>query len=530
MGLKRDTLRHSAIYSVANVLGRMASFVMLPFYAYLFEAKGYGIIALIDASIGFLSVGIAAGSHNAILRTYHDERPERKGLVISSGIWTVWMFSALCVPIPALASPWISELLLGSSGYWMLILLALGTFLFDMGGQSASTFLVIRQQSLLYSAVNLLQLLLGLTLNIVLVVILRVGLVGIFVSSLIATGVASLIFHLAAVRAHGLAYDPVIGRRLRRYWFPLVPGELVAYVSRQVERYLVRFLVSLEGVGILEMAYKFPPLINLFIAHPFLRAWRTKSMEIGPQPDAPREIGSMFTLFAFLTLFAAVILAGTIGPLIEILAPPDFAPASGIARIEIGTTVAAAGTNYLMFGLLYAGRTGTITRIRSASAVVKVCLSTVLILWAGLAGAAWSALVMEVLVMLWMFRCSQQVFRVNLEYGKLALLGGLAVGLTVAIDASSIWGAGLLSSIERAFDSDVVGALGQTAVAHWRDGRVLEMVRERAYAFAHLLVGGTVSLLYISAILVIRPQLAHWPDRHFVRPVVRVLRAIVGRP
>jgi len=43
MGLGRQTFKHTIIYSMGTVFGRLASFLMLPFYAHIFQAKGYGV-------------------------------------------------------------------------------------------------------------------------------------------------------------------------------------------------------------------------------------------------------------------------------------------------------------------------------------------------------------------------------------------------------------------------------------------------------------------------------------------------------
>lgn len=524
MSLKRETLRHSAIYSAASLLGSLASFLMLPFYAVIFRAEGYGVIALIDASVGFLSVAFASGSYNAILKTYHEEPEPRKSLVIGTGIWTVWGLSLLCIPLPALASPWISTFLLGDAEYWPLIALALVTFVIDLGGKSASTFLVIRQQSVLYSFVNLLQLILSLTLNIVLVVYLRVGLIGIFISSLISASVASLIFHLAAIREHGLRYNAEIGYKLRAFWFPLIPGELFSYVSRQAERYLVRFLVGLEGVGILEMAYKFPPLLNVFVAHPFMRAWGTKSLEIGPRADAPAEISSMFTLYLFLTLFGAVFLAANIGTVLAIMTPPEFWPAAGIARIDIATTVVTVANAYLWFGLLYSKQTRTITHIRMVTAIVKIALSVVLITAAGLAGAAYSALAMAIVTLVWTFSKAQRAYRLPLEYRKIVMLGISAIALVVLIDHMPQFASGVLDRVETSLFDNLIAFLANTPLGGWRSGKLIEVLDNRTAEFARLLVSCCLCLLYGALILVVKPELVRLDGIYLLRPAIQAIR------
>ena len=166
MGLTRQTFKHTAIYSFATVLGRMISFIMLPFYAYIFHTEGYGVIGMVDASLGLLSILFAAGFHVAILKIYHEETGTSKRLVISTAIRLVWYLSAASIIIPAIFCSQLSAFFLGSREYSLIVLLALITFVIDVAGQSASTFLIIEQKSMLYSLVGVIRLLLGVSLNI----------------------------------------------------------------------------------------------------------------------------------------------------------------------------------------------------------------------------------------------------------------------------------------------------------------------------------------------------------------------------
>ena len=528
MSFKRETFRHSAIYSIANVLGMLTSFIMLPFYAQIFETAGFGIIALIDSAVGFLAIAFANGSYQAMMKVYHEEPESRKSLVIGTGIWTVWRLGLICIPLPILASPWISTFLFDDSEYWPLIVLALITFIVSMGGKSASTFLVIDQRSGLYSFVNLLTLILGLTLNIVLVIYLQFGLAGIFISSLASNFVASLIFHWVAIWENGLHYDADIGLKLRKFWFPLIPGELFGYLSRQVERYLIRFFVSLEAVGILEMAYKFPPLINIFIAHPFQRAWGTKSLEIAPRADAPKEISSMFTFYVFLMLFMAVFLAANIEMVLAIMTPPEFWPAARLAQIDIITTVIASANAYLLFGLLYSGKTAVITRIRITVAVIKLGFSTILVMIFGLAGAVYSALVMEIIMLVWIFNKAQQAYWLPLEYRKIIALCGFAVGLVILADHLPQFASGVLDRVETSLFGNLLAFLADTPLGGWRSGKLIEVLGNRTDQFAKLLVSCCFCLLYGALILVVKPELARLDKIYPFRLAIAAIRRRKG--
>ncbi len=429
MGLNREIFKHTSIYSFATILGRLISFIMLPFYAHIFQTEGYGVIGMIDASLGILGVLFASGFHVAILKIFHEEDEQNKKLVISTAIRLIWGLSLAAVVVPMIFSTQLSRIFLGSEKYSLLLLLSLITFVIDVSGQSASTFLIIKQKSIFYTVVGLIRLLIGIAMNIWLVLILNVGLIGVFITSLLMAVVASSLFHYAAFREHGFTYDKAIAKKLLQFQLPLMPGEIVSFASRQTERFIVRFIVGISGVGILEMAYKFPPLIILFITAPFMRAWRTKSMEIAEQEDAPLVIGKMFTKYFFVIVLVGLLLALTIQDILKIMTPPQFWEAVGIAHVEIITTIIFAANAFLIFGLYYKKKTTYISTIKTTVMLVKILISVILIHFFRLKGAAYSALMAETVMLLFITFKSQQCYPIKMEILKLSLITGYGISI-----------------------------------------------------------------------------------------------------
>lgn len=479
MGLGRTVFKHSVIYSAATILGRLVSFLMLPFYAHIFKAEGYGIIGMIDTSLGVLSVLLAGGFQGAILRVYHGQVGNRKDLVVTTGIWLTWGIAITLVFFPFLFSTSLSMLVLGSSEYSALICLALLTLVVDVAGQSASTTQMIHQRSILYSIIGLLRLVLGLGLNIWLVIYLQVGLIGIFISSLVTAIVSTAIFHIYAVREHGFGFDKQIAFQLGRFQLPLLPGEIVSFVGRQAERVLVRVLIGLEGMGVLEMAYKFPPLLNLFINIPFQRAWRSKSIEIADQEGAPQIIGEMFIRFLFAMVFVGLVFAVTIPSLLELMVPSEFWVAGRISQIEILTTILNGCCSYLTFGLLYHKRTKTLSIIKSTLVPVKIALGFGMIATWGLAGAAYSALLVEGITLVWIVTKSQALYRIHLEYGKMSVIVFAAFALFLLLDGNSYAGFGPADFLRDHVLTPLAKFLNGTPLGEWKSGKVVQLLQAK---------------------------------------------------
>jgi O-antigen/teichoic acid export membrane protein len=505
MSINRDTFRHTAIYSAATILAKLVGFFMLPFYAQIFRTEGYGIIGILDASLGILSVLFATGFSVATMRFYHEERGERRAVVISSAIWMTWILGVGAITIPFIFSGSISNLLFASPQFAILVRLALLALVVDTAGQSASTYLIIKERSVLFSTIGVLRLFIAVSLNILLVVVLNLGLLGVFIGSLMNACIAALIFHWTAFRETGLKCERVILIKLLRFQLPMMSGDLVAYLSRQTERFLVRYLIDLRGVGILEMAYKFPPLLALVIGLPFLRAWRPKCMEIAEQEDAPEVIGRMFTFFMFGMVFGGLLLFVNIRDLLMILTPPEFWSATRIAKIEIVTTVLSAANLSMMFGLLYKKKTATISLIKSVTALIKVGLGYAFIRSMGLDGAAWSALVTEIVILVWTTKRAQEAYHVAFEHKRLFTMSLWAAALGLALTEVEYSTFGPAVHIKSQVMPWMAGRLSSMPVGSWKNGIIIQTLLSKQEQVIGICINSCLALAFLALVPIIRP-------------------------
>jgi O-antigen/teichoic acid export membrane protein len=508
MSLTRETLKHTAVYAGANVALKVAGLVLLPVYSRLFDTEGYGILGMLEASLGLLGILLTYGLQNAVLWLYHDVEPDRRDAVYVTAVVLMAVTGTAIVAVPLLFSSWLSGLLLGDPRYWSLIALSLVTLVIDVTAQSAATYHIIHQRSAFYSSLSLLSLALSLGLNILLVIVWRLGLVGFCLSSLIVASVRCALFAASALRRIRVRFDMSLARVLFRFQAPLIPAEFLAFVSRQSERFLVRYLIGLDGVGILEMAYKFPPLLNYFFGSPFLLTWRATTVRVAEEPDGPRVIGGMLTGYAFGMLFLALLMVVNLGPLITLLTPPSFWPSVRIAKVEVLNTLLSAGIGYVQFGLLYRHRTRRLAAIKAAGALAKIVLSALLIGLFGLAGAAYASFCVYACMLLWISVDAQKVYRLQIEWGRLVVLAAAALGLYTMVELSMRWPAGPASRV-----GDIVGPIVQALAHAWpadgtRLGRWLSfLVREREKLGA-LVVNTTIALSYGTVLFWVRPQLA----------------------
>ena len=501
-GFFRDTFRHTAIYSGASVLGRLISFFMLPFYAHIFRDLGYGVIGMIDAALVFLSSLVGYQFQSAITRIYHEEPDvQRKKLTVPTGTILVAGMTSILLLVSCLLSRPLSHLLLGSGEYWHLICIATAAFAIDMVGHSSQTILLIQRRSVLYSAIGLVRLFLGIGLNILLVVILRWDLLGYFLSALAISIVSSAISIVIAIRECGFGFDRELARRLLAYQLPLIPGSFTNFFARQIERVLVRYQIDISTLGVLEMAYKFPVLIGLLIAQPFMRSWGPKQIEIADEAGAPERMSRMFTYFLFLLLFGSLLMAVNIAVLLKLLTPPEFWPGYRVARIEIARNIVGACFGYFHFGLVYAKRTSKIAQVTMVTSVIKVGLSYVMISNWGIYGAAWSGLLAMTLQTVWSYFLADRYYHIPIDWRRVLTMVGTAVVIFIVVDridtaTIATWGSPILDRT-----ADFLASMQDSWLGRLKDGKVLGLLIDKIDLVMELIV----KTILVSAYLVLFP-------------------------
>ena len=504
MSTGKDTVKHAAIFSMAAVMGRIISFLMLPIYAHMLRGSGYAIIGMLDVGLGLLASLLAYGTRGSIVRIYHDEtEPERKKQVVSTGtILILSLSSMITVPLLLFAGQ-ISSLLLDDAGLKSLVYMALISFTLDMTGQGASAWLLIKKRSALFAGINLVRLFVGLSLNIWLIVIQGMGVKGYFLSALFTNVVSTGLYLVFSVHGCGWRFDRAIAGKILHFLLPLVPGAMAQFLAQQAERIIVRYRISLDTVGILEMGYKFPMLLVQLITIPFMQAWDTRRFEMADREEAPRVIGEMFTYYFFLMAAAGLIMAVVVKPFLFLVTPPEFHLSYRIARIEIVTLILQGSYFHLSFGILYAKQTGVIARIRGWTSALKVIMSWIFITTLGIYGAAISAVITALLSVLIIFPLSQRRYRMILEWKKIGMIVVFSLSMFLLLDHVDVSGTVFALSITGRFLPWLQGVLSSTFLGTWKDGKLIVLIAENRLVIVDIIIKGLIS----TSVLLLLPMI-----------------------
>jgi O-antigen/teichoic acid export membrane protein len=150
------------------------------------------------------------------------------------------------------------------------------------------------------------------------------------------------------------------------------------------------------------------------------------------RPETGQEIGKYITPFAYISIAIALAVSLFSEEVIGVLTPPAFHSATSIVPIL------AMYYGILFFGkingsqLIFKRKTHITSALTLVSIVINILLNISFILKWGVIGAAWATMLAGVVSGVISFRISQKYYKIDWEYGKLAVM------LTILMVSSTI--------------------------------------------------------------------------------------------
>lgn len=401
----RSTLKHGSIYTIGLVLSRIISFVMIPIYTRVLTPADYGVLEVLSLTTDVISMLAGMGIGTAVTRYYffYDDQKDRNAVVSSAAFVVLGVFSLIALIGAIVAAP-LAELLLGPGASVNLVRLALLNLAIGASLEIPIVLLRAQQRSTTTVTVGLVRLLIGLGLNILLVVVLRLGVAGILISSITASAIVSGVLLWRMFREVGTRVSGAILRRMLAFGAPLVIWNLGSFVLHFSDRYFLRAYVSLEAVGIYSLSYKLAMLVAMFISGPFHDIWTPKLLQIDRSEGtrAPAILGEILAHYNLLLVTAALGLALFSRDVIELATGPDFHTAAKQVPLLALAMVFFGYRGTTMPGAVIRERSDLIARGTAIAGVAALALNMLLIPRWGVTGASLATLLSFVLEFLLM--------------------------------------------------------------------------------------------------------------------------------
>jgi O-antigen/teichoic acid export membrane protein len=161
-----------------------------------------------------------------------------------------------------------------------------------------------RVKSLLFIGFSLFKLILGISLNIYFVAVLKQGIAGIMTANIINGSIGALAVCAYTFGQVGFSINVRILRRMLKFALPLVPGSLFLFILNNGDRFFLQRFATEHLLGLYSLGYKLGTAILLLVLTPFNKVWSVYVFKIYKDQDYQSIYPKVFK---FLTLAYTII-------------------------------------------------------------------------------------------------------------------------------------------------------------------------------------------------------------------------------
>ncbi|MBZ0203858.1 MAG: oligosaccharide flippase family protein [Ignavibacteria bacterium] len=423
--------KQTLIYGTSTIIGRFLNFILVPFYTNVFPPSEYGVVAVIFAYIAFLNIVYSLGFEAGYFRFASSVEIGDEKQNFSHPFFTIMLNAAVLSGIILLFNGTFTGIT-GISNNSIIIYAAIILF-FDAISLVPFAYLRLKNKAKVFASIKLVNICVNVALNLILILVYKMGLEAVFISNLAASIVTFLLLMPIVLKNISFSFNKELFRELRKFSLPYFPAGLAAIIVQVIGYPIMQYLTDVKTVGIYNANYKLGIFMMLIVSM-FEYAWRPFFLNNAREPNAKPLFAKVMTIFVGAASVLFIILTFFIDNIV--MTPLPFKGHIIGAKYWSGLIIVPLVLfSYLFLGIytnLMAGiyiekKTRYLPLITGLGAVLNIIVCFTLIPVTGIMGGAIAALVSYISMAVYMFIIVQKFYPVKYEITRLA--GILAIDI-----------------------------------------------------------------------------------------------------
>ena len=298
--------KESMIYGLGSVLIRLTTFALLPLYTNTFSPQEYGIMSLGYVFLGFVGIILHFGLDASLLKFYKSCEKNERPIYVTNAYIFLFLVNILFLFIQCLFYKPLSGFILGNDYSLIMVLLALILF-FDVLWSIPMLMMRADNKPNNFITFNLISVLITLTLNIILVVNMKMGISGVFISNLISSFILFLLTFYYLLEKFNIEHiSSSIIKKLLGFGYPFILAGIFSMIIEFSDRYMIKYFLDLDQLGLYSASYKWGGIMLLFVMA-FNSAWQPFFLNKENQKEGNFENIAMYVSVIFIMMWAFII-------------------------------------------------------------------------------------------------------------------------------------------------------------------------------------------------------------------------------
>jgi len=417
---KEQQIKNSFIYLVPTIVGNLLPIVTLPIFTRILTKEDYGILALASLyaifASGLANFGLIVGYERNFFQ-YNDKKKTAELLYSTLTFVGVsfLIFAILTYFFKGHFSKWI----IGSMDYanilfWAYCATAIASF-----KNYYLTYFKNTENAKAFVWYTIDETVLGVIFSLFMVAYLRIGVIGLIWGQLFASLIILSILSIKFLRVLPISFNwKTLGASLR-ISYPLTPRIFLGVANTQFDKYIIRLLNSVGGVGIYSIGQRIAGLVFSYmtsIQHVFNPQIYKRMFNL--KEKGKESVGKYLTPFAYISIVIALFVSLFSEEVIFILTPKSYHGAVPLI------TILSMYYGFLFFGkingtqLIFMKKTHITSILTIVTIGLNIGLTIPFVIKFGVIGAAWAMLLAGLISGLISFIVAQHYYRIEWEYKK----------------------------------------------------------------------------------------------------------------
>lgn len=376
----KNLVTNSIVFTIANFGSKVITFLMVPLYTYLLTPKDYGTIDLVTTISGLLLPIIFLCVSDAVLRyTMSNKFSNKDVLSISLKIYITGLalFGIVLFIISLFKD-------INSYKFYLFCIVATNGLLliFNQFLRGIGKIKEFAINGTLYTLMFVLS-------NFIMLVLLKVGKSGYFLSLIIANIICILYAVLISK-----AYKYITIRTSRdiflvmiTYSLPLIPNSLMWWVMDASDKFIITYFLGVNANGIYAISKKLPTIIDTFHSI-FNQAWQISAIEEADSANSVEFTSNVYKIYTYLLFLIVSGLLVVSRIVVEYLLSSSYYESWKYIPFLLLSVSFSSLSGFLSANFIANEKTSIIFKTTLYGAVVNTILNFILIPFIGINGAA----------------------------------------------------------------------------------------------------------------------------------------------
>lgn len=424
MQRKKYLAKNTALFALNSIGTRLITFLLVPIYTKAFDTSEYGSVDLATTIATILVPIITINIGEAVMRFSLDENADQDK-IISIGV----VFAALSVVLgtSVFAILKIFPQIQVNAGIVYLYCIFQGLY------QTSCCNLRGQEKLLQYAIGNIISTFLAAILNILFLLVFKLGINGYFLAYILSFLVASTYCSISGGLLKALkkiSIDKQLMKNMVKYSIVLVPNSLMWWIMNSSDHIMVTAMIGIAENGIYAISYKLPSILSA-LSTVFNQAWAYSAIHEDKSDDREAFNNNMYDKLVRFLLIVTVVLMCIMKPFMKMYVSAAYYDAwKYTPYLLVGNFFLTMATFLSTFytvnkdsrGFLYSGTVG---------AVINIGLNALLIPIIDIHGAALATCISYICVFLYRVCDTQKYMRVEV-FRKQYVVGYMVLILTAA--------------------------------------------------------------------------------------------------